>query len=58
MTESGSVRGFAKIIIPGHIARYLRDILLGFGIDRRNLFPGLDGVGMDIGGRARTGHIL
>ncbi|APO67253.1 FRG domain-containing protein [Rhizobium gallicum] len=51
------VRGFAKIIIPQRLRRHLRHALLGLGIDRRNLFPGLDGVGMDIGARAQSGHI-
>jgi hypothetical protein len=58
VTGSVSQRGFAKIIIPSRIAGHLRHTLLGMGIDRRNLFPGLDGVGMDIGARAQTGHII
>lgn len=48
-----SVRGFAKIVIPGNMKRYLRHLLHGAGIDQRNLFPGLDGVGGDIARRAR-----
>lgn len=57
-TDTGSVRGFAKIVISSSAARHLRNTLLNLGIDRRNLFPGLDGVGMDIGARARSGHLL
>jgi hypothetical protein len=51
------VRGFAKIIIPSRYKPSLCHKLLGFGIDRRNLFPGLDGVGADISARARRGNI-
>lgn len=57
-TANGVERGFAKIVIPSRIARLLYSTLLSLGIDRRNLFPGLDGVGMDIGLRAQTGHIF
>lgn len=46
-TANGITRGFAKIIIPSRVKRHLYQTLLGFGIDRRNLFPGLDGVGAD-----------
>lgn len=52
----GVVRGFAKIVIPQSLKRLLFQRLLSVGIDRRNLFPGLDGVGADTMGRARTGH--
>ncbi|TPO01479.1 FRG domain-containing protein [Mesorhizobium sp. B1-1-5] len=54
-TKTGVERGFAKIIIPGPCKRKLRHTLLGIGYDRRNLFPGLDGVGADAGARAKTG---
>jgi len=40
-----SERGFAKITIPSAIRPLLRGQLMQMGIDRRNLFPGLDGVG-------------
>ncbi|MGM5027392.1 FRG domain-containing protein [Tardiphaga sp. 862_B3_N4_1] len=53
--KGGSVRGFAKIIIPQAIKRALFVRLSGVGVDRRNLFPGLDGVGADTAARARTG---
>jgi FRG domain len=49
------VRGFAKIVIPQPLKRTLFDRLSQIGIDRRNLFPGLDGVGADTAARARTG---
>jgi hypothetical protein len=52
----GVVRGFAKIVIPQALKRLLFGRLLGVGIDRRNLFPGLDGVGADTAARARAGH--
>lgn len=39
------VRGFAKIVIPQILRPLLRGQLLEMGINRRNLFPGLDGVG-------------
>lgn len=48
-------RGFAKIIIPAKSKRLLLRELLGMGIDRRNLFPGLDGVGADIAMRFEVG---
>ena len=54
---SDRVRGFAKIVIPCGLKRWLYHSLLKFGIDRRNLFPGLDGVGTDIAARARAGQI-
>ncbi|WP_394344613.1 FRG domain-containing protein [Aliirhizobium smilacinae] len=50
----GLVRGFTKIVIPARRRRHLRHTLLSIGVDRRNLFPGLDGVGMDVGARARS----
>lgn len=57
-TGTTSERGFAKILIPHRIAAQMHRLLLSLGIDRRNLFPGLDGVGMDIATRARTGNIF
>jgi hypothetical protein len=51
----GVVRGFAKIVIPQALKRALFNRLSHIGIDRRNLFPGLDGVGADTAARARTG---
>lgn len=54
--RGGVVRGFAKIVIPQSFKRTLFDRLSRIGIDRRNLFPGLDGVGADTAARARTGQ--
>jgi hypothetical protein len=54
--EGGSSRGFAKIIIPQSLKRLLFERLLDVGIDRRNLFPGLDGVGADTAARAKCGQ--
>jgi hypothetical protein len=54
---SERVRGFAKIVIPSHFRPYLYRTLLRLGIDRRNLFPGLDGVGADISARAQAGML-
>lgn len=51
------VRGFVKIVIPARFKRNLYQTLLGLGCDRRNLFPGLDGVGADISARVRTGQV-
>lgn len=56
-TTSGLVRRFAKIIIPSGIRHKLRGALASLGYNRRMLFPGLDGVGADIGARARTGQL-
>jgi hypothetical protein len=56
-TGNERVRGFAKIIIHSGVKRWLYQTLLALGIDRRNLFPGLDGVGTDIATRARVGQI-
>ncbi|WP_158264445.1 FRG domain-containing protein [Nitratireductor sp. StC3] len=56
-TTTGIARGFAKIVIPMRIKRHLHGTLLSMGYDRRNLFPGLDGVGADIGARARSGSM-
>lgn len=53
---NGTVRGFAKITIPKAIKRQLLHRLMQIGVDRRNLFPGLDGVGADVAARARTGQ--
>ena len=56
VANSGSVvRGFAKIVIPQSLKRTLFGRLSQIGIDRRNLFPGLDGVGADTAARARAG---
>lgn len=55
--SNGLVRGFYKIIIPAHRRRLLFQSLLGMGVDRRNLFPGLDGVGADISQRANLGQV-
>lgn len=57
MTGSTKTYGFAKIIIPARIAVRLRHVLYSMGIDRRNLFPGLEGVGQDIASRAMLGMI-
>lgn len=54
--QGGSLRGFAKITIPQGLKRELFQRLLRSGIDRRNLFPGLDGVGADTASRAKTGQ--
>jgi hypothetical protein len=56
-TTDGLTRGFAKIVIPQKLKRNLYQTLLAFGIDRRNLFPGLEGVGTDIAARAAAGQI-
>ncbi len=50
-------RGFVKIVIPKIAKRHLFQSLLALGIDRRNLFPGLDGVGADLAARAKCGQI-
>lgn len=42
------VGGFAKILVPKDIRQHIRHLLLEMGIDRRNLFPGLDGVGAHV----------
>ncbi|MBR0764152.1 FRG domain-containing protein [Bradyrhizobium japonicum] len=54
--KGGNIRGFAKIVIPQSLKQQLFLRLSRIGIDRRNLFPGLDGVGADTTARARTGH--
>lgn len=54
-TTNGKIRGFVKIIIPQTVRRHLYETLSGMGIDRRNLFPGLEGVGCDIAARGRAG---
>lgn len=53
--DGGSERVFAKIIIPQEMKIHLLRLLLERGVDRRNLFPGLDGVGSDISMRMRIG---
>lgn len=55
--QGGVVRGFGKIIIPQKVKRHLHQTLSDMGIDRRNLFPGLEGVGAEIAARCRTGRI-
>lgn len=59
VTTTGNTltRGFAKITIPKDRKRHILDRLLKAGIDRRNLFPGLDGVGADIAMRMSVGGI-
>lgn len=52
-----TTRGFAKITIPALIKRQLLQRLMRIGIDRRNLFPGLDGVGADVAARAWTDQL-
>jgi hypothetical protein len=49
-----NTRGFARILIPSRIKHRLYHTLLGLGIDRRNLFPGLDGVGAHVAAKARA----
>lgn len=58
ITGTQQNRGFAKIIIPGLLKRSFRHLLHGMGVDQRNLFPGLEGVGADIARRARAGALL
>lgn len=57
ITTTGNTltRGFAKITIEQRHKRNLLDQLLRMGVDKRNLFPGLDGVGADIAMRAQVG---
>lgn len=43
--DGQSERAFAKVTIPAAFRKPLFRTLHKFGIDRRNLFPGLDGVG-------------
>ncbi len=57
-SEGDPVHGFHKIAIPRHMKRVLLGELLRLGVDRRNLFPGLDGVGSDLTLRAHFGAIL
>lgn len=57
-TATGLERGFIKIILSAKAKTGFRDILRSIGIDRRNLFPGLDGIGADVGARALTGHLM
>lgn len=49
--EGKTTRGFAKIVIAESVRLQLRGLLFEMGIDRRNLFPGLDGVGQHIADR-------
>lgn len=55
--DGGLTRGFAKIVIPRYMKSHLLRDLLQAGIDRRNLFPGLDGVGSDIAMRSVIGSV-
>lgn len=54
----GTTRGFVKIVIPKRAKVHLHQTLSGMGIDRRNLFPGLEGVGATITARARSGQLF
>jgi hypothetical protein len=54
---SSGERGFAKIIIPKSRKRHVFQALIAMGVDRRNLFPGLDGVGFDVAARAASGQL-
>ncbi len=56
-TEEGLTRGFCKIIISQRVKMLLHHELNRIGVDRRNLFPGLDGVGSYIASRSRFGII-
>ncbi len=56
-TNNTLTRGFAKITIPQVRKRHILHRLLEAGVDRRNLFPGLDGVGADIAMRMSAGGI-
>jgi FRG domain len=55
--RGGQEQGFAKIVIPQALKRHLFGELSRMGIDRRNLFPGLEGVGADIAARAWSGEL-
>ena len=57
-TDGPNVRGFVKITIPALAKQTLHSTLIKLGIDRRNLFPGLDGVGADVAERVRFGGIV
>jgi hypothetical protein len=57
-TERSKVRGFVKVIVPARIKPLLHSSLIRLGIDRRNLFPSLDGVGADVAERVRFGGIV
>lgn len=53
--RSGRVAGgFTKIVIPRQRKLMLFQRLLGMGVDRRNLFPGLDGLGANISALMKT----
>lgn len=47
----------SKIVIPAKLKLELLRKLMNIGVDRRNLFPGLEGVGMDVAARARIGNV-
>lgn len=49
--------GFAKIIVREEFRLTLLHKLMEMGIDRRNLFPGLSGVGEDVSMRMSLGRI-
>lgn len=55
--DNDVTRGFAKILIPKELKGIILGHLLQMGVDRRNLFPGLDGVGADIAMRMEIGGI-
>lgn len=55
MTGTVQKQGFSKIIIPQRLKYNFRHLLHGMGVDQRNLFPGLEGVGADIARRAHAG---
>ena len=54
---NSQIRGFARVLIPRKAKRVLFQSLLGMGVDRRNLFPGLEGVGADLASRAKCKQI-
>jgi hypothetical protein len=56
-TKNGLTRGFVKIVIPQKVKRHLYQTLLGMGIDRRNLFPGLEGVGYNVAACSAAGQL-
>lgn len=56
--ERSKVRCFAKIVIPAAMRAPLLGRLANIGVDRRNLFPGLDGVGAAVRDWAFNGAIM
>lgn len=55
---SSEERCFAKIVIPANFKTELYTTLWHIGIDKRTLFPGLDGVGADIAARIKAGEFM